>query len=395
MNFAFRARPVFELGLDGCAFLFLPVLAVASRGTAALAGLAGVFALGLAWPAGAAAWRRVRGAAAIFAALVLWGLVSALWAVDPGHSAAIAMRLAGLFAAGLALMAAAEEVAAPGRLAACFGAGLALALVLAVVQFETDGMLSRPFLRRPFVDPALNQVENALVVMLPPLAAMLVLTGRRVLAALATAAVVAVVGLLVGDAGHLALALAAAGAVLVYAARRPAARVLAAVSVAAIAAAPLVLPRLAEVAAIREYATTLKSSAWHRLEIWRFAGSRIAEHPVAGWGLDSSRAIPGGDRPIPGGLPWQLMLPLHPHNAALQLWLELGVPGAVLFALFAARLWLAVGAAPWPRLYAAAAGGSLAAAFTIALGAYGVWEEWWIAGQFLALFVILVMARLV
>ena len=35
--------------------------------------------------------------------------------------------------------------------------------------------------------------------------------------------------------------------------------------------------------------------------------------------------IPGGDAPIPEGYPGQTMLPLHPHNAALQLWLELGI----------------------------------------------------------------------
>lgn len=395
MKLVSRARPVFEFGLDCCAVLLLPVLAVASRGTAALGGVAGIFALGLAWPAGAAAWRRVRGMAALFAALVLWGLLSSLWAVDPGHSAASAARLAGLFAAGLALAAAAPQVAAPERLAACFGAGLALALALAVAQLETEGALTRPFAGRPFVDPALNQVENALVLVLLPLAAMLVLRGRPVLAGVTAAAIAAVVWLLVGEAGHLALALGAAGAALLYASRRTVARAIAILSVAAILAAPLILPRLAGIAAVQQRVEAFKFSAWHRLEIWSFAGSRIAERPVFGWGLDASRAIPGGGQTIPGGAPWQVMLPLHPHDAALQLWLELGGPGAVLFALFAARLWLALGAAPWPRLYAAAVGGSLVAAFTIALGAYGVWEEWWIAGQFLALFVILVMARLV
>ena len=40
--------------------------------------------------------------------------------------------------------------------------------------------------------------------------------------------------------------------------------------------------------------------------------------------------IPGGKDPIRPGQSW---MPLHPHNAALQFWLELGVPGTVLFAL--------------------------------------------------------------
>jgi exopolysaccharide production protein ExoQ len=133
-----------------------------------------------------------------------------------------------------------------------------------------------------------------------------------------------------------------------------------------------------------------KWSARHRLEIWWFTGSHIADRPVLGWGLDSSRAIPGGSDPTPEGPPW---LPLHPHNGALQIWLELGLPGALLFAGFVAWLWLSLARISWPRLFAAAAGGSLFAAQIIGLAAYGVWEEWWIGTQFLLLFLTLVMSR--
>ncbi|HEV2189070.1 MAG TPA: hypothetical protein VGR70_17805, partial [Stellaceae bacterium] len=94
--------------------------------------------------------------------------------------------------------------------------------------------------------------------------------------------------------------------------------------------------------------------------------------------------------PTPEGPPW---LPLHPHNGALQIWLELGLPGALLFAGFVARLWLSLARAPWPRLFAAAAGGSLCVAQIVGLAAYGLWEEWWIGTQFLVLFLILVMSR--
>ena len=52
-------------------------------------------------------------------------------------------------------------------------------------------------------------------------------------------------------------------------------------------------------------------------------------------------------------------MPLHPHNAALQVWLELGAPGAVLFALLVALVWNALARVEWPPLFAAAAGASL------------------------------------
>jgi O-antigen ligase len=137
-------------------------------------------------------------------------------------------------------------------------------------------------------------------------------------------------------------------------------------------------------------ADSLKGSAGHRLLIWSFVGDRVAERPFAGWGLDTARAIPGGKDEVRPGLS---RLPLHPHNAALQLWLELGVPGAALFALFVGWLWLRLTSVSWPRIYVAAAGGSLTAALAAAFAAYGLWQEWWLGALGLALFLILVMAR--
>jgi exopolysaccharide production protein ExoQ len=137
-------------------------------------------------------------------------------------------------------------------------------------------------------------------------------------------------------------------------------------------------------------ADAVKFSAGHRLLIWSFVGDRIAEHPLSGWGLDSSRAIPGGKDPIEAGATW---LPLHPHNAPLQLWLELGAPGAVLFALLAAWGWFALARACWPRLLAAAAGGSLATGLVASFATYGIWQEWWQGTLWFSLFLVLVTAR--
>jgi hypothetical protein len=386
-----HARARFELGLDICVFLFLPILALASKGAAALAVAAGLCGLGLAAPCGAAAWRQMRGSALVFAALLIWGLLSTLWAVDPLHSLSVALRLAGMFAAGLALLAAARDIAAPQRLILCLLAGLAVALALAVVQFASNGVLTVPFDRRGFIEPALNHVEDGFAFLSLPLAAVLFLQRRRLIAGVLAVASAAVICVLVGDAARIAFAVGVVVAVPIYFWRRGVARLAAIVSVVLILAAPLVFPPLGGIDAVRHQAEAFKLSAWHRLEIWSFVGARIAERPLAGWGLDSSRAIPGGLALTPDG---HQFLPLHPHNAALQLWLELGVPGAALLALFVARLWLALGAMPWPRLYAAAAGGSLVTALIVALASYGIWQEWLIGSEFLTLFVILVMARL-
>jgi O-antigen ligase len=385
----FRLAGALELGLDGAAGLFLPILTLAPHGAAALAAVAGVLALILLWARGGAAWPKTL--TAMFAALIVCGVASAWWAVNPHRTLLMAARLTGLFAVGLALIAVAPRLAAPERLVRWLLAGLAAALVLALVQFLTRGLLSRPLAGRVFTDPALNQVENGLVLLVLPLCALLLIRRGRIAAGAFALATLAVICVLRGDAGHTALAVGVIGAALFYWWRGRLAHLAAAAAVVVALVAPLAFPPLAGIVAAQHDAPLLKHSAWHRLEIWSFVGGRIAERPLLGWGLDSSRAIPGGTELTPEGRAW---LPLHPHNVPLQLWLELGVPGAALLALFAAWIWLAIGRVRWPRPYAAAAAGSLAAGFTIALGAYGAWEEWWIASEFIAAFLIIATARL-
>lgn len=119
----------------------------------------------------------------------------------------------------------------------------------------------------------------------------------------------------------------------------------------------------------------LRYSFFHRLETWEFAAQRIAEHPLTGWGLNAARLVPGADAPLPGG---GVAMGLHPHNAALQIWLELGAVGALLAA--AAVLWLARAIVRAPERHHVAFGlGLLATAFVIAHLSFGIWQTWWLS----------------
>jgi O-antigen ligase len=112
----------------------------------------------------------------------------------------------------------------------------------------------------------------------------------------------------------------------------------------------------------------LAPPSWdHRLNIWAFAANQIVEHALRGWGIDASRTF--GDA-----------IPLHTHNAALQLWLELGSIGAALAGAFFA--WVLYRIAGWTdadRRDGAMATGSLVAYVVIGGLSFGVWQEWWIA----------------
>lgn len=390
---ALRRHPAiaFEWGLDLAALLFFPLLILAPRGIAALASVAGLFAAGLILAANRPLARRhLAVPAALVGALLTWGTVSAIWSIDPLRSLDLAARLAGLFAAGLALAAAAGEVAAPGRLTGLLVAGFVLGLAMAAVDLASHGALSKPFSTRPYEASWLNQASVAFAILLLPTSAALVGRGRRAAGVLFAGAAAATILALAGTAAKVALAAGLPAALLCYGWRARTARAAALLSVAVVISAPLTFARLERVSDLVATANDVKQSAGHRLLIWSFVGDRIAEHPLAGWGLNSSRAIPGGKDLIRPGESW---LPLHPHDAPLQLWLELGVPGAVLMALLTAYAWLALARAEVPRLYAGAVGGSLACAFVATLATYGIWEEWWQGTLWFCLFLVLVMAR--
>jgi O-antigen ligase len=108
--------------------------------------------------------------------------------------------------------------------------------------------------------------------------------------------------------------------------------------------------------------------SWHvRLDVWRFTATEIMGHPFLGWGLDSSRA-------------WPDHIPMHPHDAALQLWLETGAIGVALAALFWAWLFVRIDVVAVEDRPAAAVMAATAAAYlTIGAISFGVWQEWWLA----------------
>ena len=380
-----------ETALCAAALLFFPLLIVAPRGIAALASVAGVVGGGLVLARGRALGPSYLSAPGlILAALVGWGALSAAWAIAPPRALEQAAGLLGLFAAAVALATAAGAVAAPRRLVSFLIAGFVAALAMAVFDLASKGVLSKPFSDRVYQPAWLNQASVAFAILLPPTAAYLLASGRRVLAVLFAGAAAATILALAGTAAKVALVLGTPVAALCWWRRAPTARFAAVLWIAAVIAAPVAFARLDQVTGFLHLADEVKLSAGHRLLIWSFAGDHIDKRPLLGWGLDSSRAIPGGSDVV---RPYETLLPLHPHNAALQVWLELGVPGAALFALLGAWLWRALAAADWPRLHAAAAANSLATALILTTATYGIWQEWWEGSLAFALFIVLVMAR--
>ncbi len=151
-------------------------------------------------------------------------------------------------------------------------------------------------------------------------------------------------------------------------------------SVAYFLAAPF--PFLAQGASAAALPADIGKLSWRmRLDIWRFASERILQHPLLGWGLDSSRA-------------WPDQIPMHPHDSALQLWLETGIVGATLGALFFGWLFARIsGVEARDRGAAAVMAATAAAYLTIGAVSFGVWQEWWLALGVVALAACALVAR--
>jgi len=106
--------------------------------------------------------------------------------------------------------------------------------------------------------------------------------------------------------------------------------VLSAVISILVLAAPQIVFHGLSVDSVKEISQYLPPSARHRLAMWSFVVEKIDEKPMLGWGLDASRFIPQESRRL---APNMELMPLHPHNALLQVRLELGMPGIVLIAI--------------------------------------------------------------
>ena len=379
-----RFRAPASYGLAAAAFLFVPLAVVAPMGESSLFALVSLAAL-VGLIAGRALhdmWRTWL--APVFAGLLVWALVSLLWTPDPGDSVRLWISLTLTFLGVLALSAAARRLPTiDGRIIENWLlAGFALGLALVIVELISDVALNRLSFELRYGHPdvvraVLNRAIALAVLLAWPAAMILWRRGQRPWA-LGTLVAVAVVTLF-AEAWAIRVACFAGLilATLAFFAGRRFTMILAGIAVLGVLSAPL-WPQ--SFLAPARFESTLgdehRYSGLHRLYIWEFTAERIAERPVAGWGLDAARRIPGGEGKLVGG--GQLMQ-LHPHNGVLQVWLELGMPGAILLAVFLTGVLLSVNRRTGDRFMQAATVGAITAALVIACLSFGVWQNWWLS----------------
>jgi len=326
----------------------------------------------------------------LVAALMLWSLVSLAWTLEPASAFSVWLRMLWIMAGGVVLVAGLEglEPAAARRLEGAVALFGVLFAALLVIELASGGVLTRLVrlgrLAPPYSPDYLARSAALLAILAWP--ALLALWRRAGgPAALGFYLVVLVLLYLLPMAAALA-AFVMASVAFAAATRWPRATLwlVGAAALLAIALMPLLFALGEPLALAEEAAPGLPSSWRHRLAIWQFVAERVAERPLGGWGLDASRHMPGAGDSIYGR---HGLLPLHPHNAVMQLWVELGLPGAVLGAALVALVLAGVGRAAAAPRRAAVRLAVFVSFLALALASYGVWQNWWLAAGWLAAFV--------
>jgi O-antigen ligase/polysaccharide polymerase Wzy-like membrane protein len=323
--------------------------------------------------------------------LFAYGALSTLWTVDVPLGLRLLAQLLGLFVAGPVLLDAAMRLRRDERdfFERAFVSGFLLGVVLLEFEIHSHAAIAEFFRsldwvmrvigpQRPILLTGYFNRATTLVGLLAAPAAAIVdrRLGWQAALILALAALVPVLS------GHsetarLAFLLGALAFAAARLAPRHAATGLGILLALAILAAPLVL-RSQVVGWTPAILTTPQKapSLEHRIAIWDFVTGKIAERPLIGWGLNSSRVIPGGHENFAQNAE---ILPLHPHDMALQLWLELGAPGALLGALMVLYVTRAAGRLKdRPAAQAFALAAIMAAAVNGTAG-YDLWHPWWIS----------------
>ena len=316
------------------------------------------------------------GAAAL--AFLAWCVVSLAWSPFPEASARAAREFGPTLAAAYLLARLAPgrlpDFAAPLALLAVAASGLLIAVGLAY-DLPLQRLLGQRAIAFVYNRPALT-----LLLVMGPLALALRRRGR-LLPALAVLAFAAL-GILrsISGAAMLGLAAGLAMALCAWLLPRRLATGLAGLGLGlAVALAPVEGDLLERFMPEAAHARLVHSSSRARVAIARSFGAAVAADPWRGAGFGVAPRFaeaPVAERIEPGLRP--MLAVGHPHNSFLQVWSELGLPGAVLLALTLLLALRTVEDLTRPERVAALA--LVAAAAAVAFVEHNAWAAWWTAG---------------
>jgi O-antigen ligase len=354
-------------------------------------------------------WRQLLPRGQALQALAVWLLLAvyvglnATWSVERVDGFGKAAMLAGLAIMSFAAVAAALVLDKPilVRAGLFFAAGAFLGGLFILIELLTDGTMTRAVMTWvPLLQPSAakrikvaqgevirmnlselnSKVSLAMFHLWPGLLALIGLEGVR--RTVATTVFFATLAAAVALSEHASSQMALIGSgLVVLAARRWRPRaVIRALAVVWCAAFVLVIPAsfIAYQSGLH-LATWLPNSARHRVILWESTAEQTLAHPLLGVGVKSTAALTARQKAAaPPDQPEGFVAPRrtahHAHNIFLHAIYELGVLGAVLFAIAGAAVvmlivYLPAAAQPF-------AAGTFAAFALVGAFAWGMWQTW-------------------
>ncbi|MCX7139385.1 MAG: O-antigen ligase family protein [Proteobacteria bacterium] len=322
---------------------------------------------------------------ALVAVFIVWMIVTIVWSLFPAPFAVRTVaQVAGASLAGLITIATARSLDEDGRrrVADALAAGVAVALLVLLCVYLVELNDAIRDLQGSFLFARhFDRGATVAAILLWPALHGLVRAGRvRVAIGLFLLTCVAV-GISYSLAAKAALAVGLITAGVTWRIPRTGTIAAGVLMVAVFLAMPLAGSAIPPPEQTAQW-PGLNASAHHRLTIWRHVSGLISNSPWIGHGIESSRIF-GDKRTITALLPGrppaiEELLPLHPHNAALQIYLELGAVGALLAAAILGMITWCIARAPVDRVSTAAAAAALGSVYTIAMLSYGIWQSWWL-----------------
>lgn len=311
-------------------------------------------------------------------------LSSAAWALEPAQSIKVGLSFAGLAVFGLIMLyqAANQSAAEAKSTYMALVAGMSIAVALLAVGTFYGLMYDQPLWGKENQHPirTLSHAQTVISIMIVPCIAILwVRDAKSKMYAAALALLTAVTFFnLEHGASNLAILAALFAFIIVRISGKIGFTVLCIGAVLVVVSMPFLLATfLPDQEALN--AMIPGQGAWssetHRFHMWQFVIDAISNGSLLlGYGADASRSFPGANQKIMWGIE---LMPLHPHNGALQVWLELGAIGTAVVATVLALIFRATkGMSNNERAVQAA----LLSAYIVPwLLSYGVWQSWWIA----------------
>lgn len=395
-----RSRPLYGLSLIALLSLIIVIGVEMPRFYAIGPGLVGVVFMALYRPV-FKKWPEISVPAFVIAAFIIgFGLLSALWSIDPEVSMKRSIGLAAILIPGAFLISLAQTLPA-GVLRPhlrFIPYALIAAALLTGLELGLEGPLYRALrgtAEANIHDHIFNRGAVAAVLFFVPGLFILKETSNiKPLRILYPLSFVMMMLTVESQSAQMAFVLGLLTLWMFFYKSKWAWRILGALITVMIFAAPFIMPWMFDNFAIAlntmPFLGKGSGYAGGRLEIWDYVSRYALQNPWTGFGIESTRTITDFDSAkifVKG------TSILHPHNFALQLWMEFGVIGAALGSLLCGYLlWLM-------RTRLTPAQNRIVlpvfiAALSVSATGYGMWQSWWLGLLFMTVAVCIMAVKL-